>query len=233
MLTLEQHFASGFLPAVAGSWFNLAVLLAQHVRSPVDAVREVVRAEVPRLKAQSAGLRDSFGYVACLAELAGFKAPAPPHLPEEYFTWLEAVHEQFVARLTPQHRAGLAHGLGHGFGDLLCAWNVIVVTLRMLAAAPGTEPLVRQLAAVREDMEETRDTLLAAGHHPNAPPALAHLTDVFSDALDELLGMELEDADAETLGACGHFLAGRLQDLTDAVTQARGELREEEPTADA
>jgi len=48
MLTLDQHFASGYLPALIGAYFNLAQLLSQNASSSVPEMPQAVLAEVPR-----------------------------------------------------------------------------------------------------------------------------------------------------------------------------------------
>lgn len=232
MLTLDQHFASGYLPALAGAYFNLVLLLAQNADSPLPEVRQFVRDEVPRLRATGEGVVDHVRYVHALAELAGFAPPPAPTSPDTYFAWFEEVHAAFRARTNLHHRGEIAHVLGNGFGEMLCSWNVAVMVVRLLLADPGSPGLEQQWSALREDLQNARDAVLVHGHHPNAPGPLATLTDQFSDAIDDLLGEEPGN-DREELTRLGRWLETTQRALALAVAEARAQLRADEATAEA
>lgn len=233
MLTLEQHFASGYLPALSGAYFNLVLLLARHAESPLPSVREVVRDETQRLKETARAVADDVRQVQSLAELAGFEALPPPRRPEEYFAWFEALHAGFRARLETHRRSEIAHLLGHGFGNMLCSWNVTAMALRLLVADPDSPALAQQVQAMRDDVQNIRDDLLVSGHHPNAPPALASLVDRFSDAVDELLELDLERTDPEALRLLGSVVQAWLRELDRDVAKARLALEAEDRAGEA
>lgn len=232
MLTLDQHFATGYLPALTGAYFNLVLLLAQNADSPLPSVRRVVNEELPRLKATGEGVKENVRLVQALAEIAGFEPPPPPSTPDAYFDWFEAVHAGFRARLETHHRGEIAHALGHAFGDLLCSWNVATMVVRLLVADSESPSLEQQWSALREDLLDTRDKVLIHGHHPNTPPALAALADRFSDAVDDLLGWEIDAGEAE-LSKLGRWLDATMRSLAHEVSEARVSLRGEDTAGEA
>lgn len=233
MLTLEQHFASGFLPASTGAYFNLLMLLSRHADSPLPGVRDVVRAETVRLKETGKAVADDVRQVQALAELAGVPVPSPPRTPADYFAWLEAVRAGFGARLEADRRPEIAHRLGHDVGNMLCSWNVTVLALRLLVADPDSRELARQVQAMRDDVQDIRDDLLVRGHHPNAPPALATLADRFSDAVDDLMELDLERVDPESSSLLGSVVQAWMEELDRAVVEARTALEAEDRAGEA
>lgn len=232
MLTLDQHFASGYLPALTGAYFNLVLLLAKHGESSNPDVRAVVRDEIERLRATGAGVKDNVRLVQALADIAGFEPPPPPGSPDAYFAWFTAVYAGFREGAVLHNRGELAHILGHGFGEMLCSWNVAVMVVRLLVADPESPALEQQWASLADDLGDARDTALIHARHPNVPPALAELFDAFDDAVSELLDRE-PDGTEDGLDALGAWLNETMRDLDAAVTQAREELADEDTAAEA
>jgi hypothetical protein len=138
MLTLDQHFSSGYLPALIGAYFNLAQLLSQNASSPVTEVRAAVVDEVPRLRQTGEFIKDKVRLVQALAELVGFTAPPPPRVPEEYYAWFEQVHAGFRAALVTHHRGEITQLFGHR-GD--------IAREASLAHQPGQGEVRRQCAS--------------------------------------------------------------------------------------
>lgn len=233
MLTLDQHFAAGYQPAAIGAYFNLSQLLAEHAESPVVALRHAVAEEVPRLRQTGERVKDNVRLVQALAELAGFQPPSPPRTPEEYFAWFQAVHKGFRATLPTHHRGEVAQLVGHRIGDIACAWNVLVLTLRLLISDPGSLVLERQMTALREDLAATVEALRISARHPNLPPALFPLTELVSFSVDELLSLPLTDAGIGELAVAGQRLNERLRELSVAVRHAEEALRADTPAAEA
>lgn len=233
MLTLAQHFATGYLPASLGAYFNLAELLGAHAGSPVAELRVVVEEEVPRLRQSGAQVKENVRLVQALAELAGFEPPPPPRNPEEYHAWFRAVHVGFRDALTLHHRAEVTQLFGHRVGDVLCTWNVVLLTLRLLIADPGAPVLEQQLSALRDDLRATAEALRVTGHHPNVPPALLPLGELVASAVEELLSLPLSDAGVGDLALAGHRLNDRMRELSVAVRHAEEALRSSEPPGDA
>jgi len=226
MLTLDQHFSSGYLPALIGAYFNLAQLLSQNASSPVAEVRAAVVDEVPRLRQTGEFIKDKVRLVQALAELVGFTAPPPPRVPEEYYAWFEQVHAGFRAALVTHHRGEITQLFGHRIGDLLCTWNVLLLTIRLLVADPGAPVLEQQLASLRDDLRNTADALRITARHPNLPPSLFPLGELATAAVDELLGLPLTDAGMGELTLAGQRLNERMRELSVAVGHAEESLRE-------
>ncbi len=233
MLTLDQHFASGYLPALIGSYFNVAQLLSQNAAADEPALRAVVTEEVPRLRQTGERVKENVRMVQALAELAGFAPPPPPRVPEEYYTWFEAVHAGFRATLVTHHRSEVTQLFGHRVGDILCSWNVALVTVRLLIADPGSPILEQQLATLREDLRGTADALRITARHPNLPPALFPLGELLVTAVDELLGLPLSDAGTGELALAGQRLNERMRELSVALRHAEDALRAGGGVADA
>lgn len=225
MLTLEQHFASGYLPALIGAYFNLAQLLSQHASSRVPEVRTAVGEEVPRLRQTGEFIKDKVRLVEALAELVGFTPPPPPRVPEEYYAWFEQVHAGFRASLVTHHRDEVTQLVGHRMGDILCTWNVLLLTIRLLVADPGSPVLEQQLAALRDDVRDSADALRISARHPNLDPSLFPLAELFTDAVDELLSLPLTDAGTGELTMAGQRLNERMRELSVAVGHAEDALR--------
>lgn len=225
MLTLEQHFSSGYLPALIGAYFNLAQLLSQQASSSVPEVRTAVTEEVPRLRQTGEFIKDKVRLVEALAELVGFAAPPPPRVPEEYYAWFEQVHAGFRAALVTHHRGEVTQLFGHRIGDILCTWNVLLLTIRLLVADPGSPVLEQQLAALRDDLRDSADALRITARHPNLHPSLFPLGELFTDAVDELLGLPLTDAGTGELSQAGQRLNDRMRELSVAVGHAEEALR--------
>ncbi|MDP2317544.1 MAG: hypothetical protein Q8P41_31960 [Pseudomonadota bacterium] len=226
MLTLEQHFASGYLPALIGSYFNLAQLLSQNAASTVSEVRVAVVEEVPRLRQTGEFIKEKVRLVNALAELVGFTPPSPPRVPEEYYPWFEQMHAGFRAPLVTHHRDEVTQLFGNRVGDILCSWNVLILTIRLLIADPGSPVLEQQLVALRDDLKNTADALLITARHPNLPLPLFPLGELVVTAVDELLRLPLTDAGTGELTQAGHRLNERMRELSVAVGLAEGALRE-------
>jgi hypothetical protein len=226
MLTLDQHFASGYLPPLIGSYFNLAQLLSQNADSLSEDLRAVVAEEVPRLRQTGEFIKEKVRLVQALAELAGFVPPPPPKVPDEYYTWFAEVHDGFRSGLVVHHRGEVTQLVGHRVGDILCSWNVLLLTLRLLIADPGAPILEQQLVRLRDDIAHARDALRITAAHPNLPPTLTALTEVVSDAVEELLSLPLTDAGSAELVLAGHRLNVRMRDLSLAVVHAEDALRD-------
>lgn len=233
MLTLDQHFASGYLPALIGSYFNLAQLLSQSAESPVPTLREAVAEEVPRLRQTGEAVKERVRLVQALAELAGFPPPAPPRVPEEYYAWFESMHQGFRAALTVHHRGEVTQLFGHRVGDILCSWNVVLLTLRLLIADPGSPLLEQQLAALRDDLRGSVEALRITAAHPNLPPSLYPLGELVAEAVDELLSLPLSDAGTGELTLAGQRLNERMRELSVALRHAEESLRSDGTIADA
>lgn len=233
MLTLAQHFASGYLPASVGAYFNLAQLYGEHARSPAEPLRTAIAEEVPRLRQSGERVKENVRLVQALAELAGFQPPAPPRNPEEYYDWFRSVHTGFRDALQTHHRGEVTQLFGHRVGDVLCTWNVVVATLRLLIADPGAPVLEQQLAVLREDLRNTAEALAVTAAHPNLPPALYPLGELVRSAVDELLSLPLSDAGTGELTVAGQRLNERMRELSVAVRHAEEALKATEPPADA
>ncbi len=226
MLTVAQHFASGYLPAVIGTYFNLAQLLSQNSASSVPEVRAAVAEEVGRLREIGGAVKERVRLVQALAELAGFACPPPPRVPEEYYPWFEAVHGAFRERLVTHHRGEVTQLFGHRVGDLLCSWNVLLLTLRLLVADPGAPVLEQQMASLLDDLRNTADALRITARHPNLPAGLFPLAERFTDAVDAVLSLPLTDAGTGELTLAGQHLNSRMRDLADAVSAAQTGLED-------
>jgi hypothetical protein len=233
MLTLHQYFVSGYLPASVGAYFNLAQLLGDNAASPIAPLREVVAEEVPRLRQSGERVKENVRLVQALAELAGFTPPAPPRVPEEYYVWFTAVHQGFREAVTTHHRGEVTQLFGHRVGDIVCTWNVALLTLRLLIADPGSPLLEQQLASLREDLRNTSDALRITARHPNLPPALVPLGELASAAVDELLALPLTDAGTGELAIAGRRLNERMRELSVAVRHAEDALSALDTQADA
>jgi hypothetical protein len=233
LLTTHQHFLSGYLPASIGAYFNLAQLLSQTAGSSVPALRAAVAEEVPRLRQRGDVVKDQVRHVQALAELAGFAPPAPPRVPEEYYQWFEAVHFAFRHGLPVHHRAEVTQLFGNRVGDILCTWNVALLTLRLLVADPGSPGLEQQLAALLDDLRRTADLLRVVSRHPNLPAALFPLGELMVSAVDELLSLPLSDAGQGELTLAGQRLNERMRELSVAVRHAEDALRALDGSADA
>lgn len=233
MLTLAQHFASGYLPARIGAYFNLAQLLSQNANSDVAEVRAAVTEEIPRLRQTGERVKENVRMVQALAELAGFAPPPPPRVPDEYYAWFEVVHTGFRDTLTMHHRGEVTQLFGHRVGDILCAWNVLLLTVRLLIADPGSPVLEQQLVSLRDDLRASAEALRVDTRHPNLPPSLFPLGELVASAVDELLGLPLTDAGTGELALAGQRLNERMRELSVAVHHAEESLRAGESTADA
>ena len=226
MLTVAQHFASGYLPAVIGTYFNLAQLLSQNADSSVAELRAAAAEEVSRLREIGGAVKERVRLVQALAELAGFTPPAPPRVPDEYYPWFAAVQGGFRERLLTHHRGEVTQLVGHRVGDLLCSWNVLLLTLRLLVADPGSPVLEQQMASLLDDLRNTADALRITARHPNLPTGLFPLAERFTEAVDAVLSLPLTDAGTGELTRAGQLLNGRMRDLSDAVKAAQEGLEE-------
>lgn len=226
MLTLDQHFASGYLPALIGAYFNLAQLLSQNANSSVPEVRAAVVEEVPRLRQTGEFIKDKVRLVQALAELVGFVAPPPPRVPEEYYPWFEEVHGAFRSALVTHHRGEVTQLVGHRVGDILCSWNVLLLTIRLLVADPGSPVLEQQLSSLVDDLRNAADALRITARHPNLPPSLFPLSELFVAAVDELLALPLTDAGTGELTMAGQRLNERMRELSVAAGHATEALRD-------
>ncbi|MDP2310545.1 MAG: hypothetical protein Q8P18_31290 [Pseudomonadota bacterium] len=226
MLTLDQHFASGYLPALIGAYFNLAQLLSQNANSPSADVRTAVVEEVPRLRQTGEYIKDKVRLVQALAEIVGFTTPTPPRVPEEYYPWFEEVHGGFRTALVTHHRGEVTQLFGHRIGDILCSWNVLLLTIRLLVADPGAPVLEQQLSSLVDDLRNAADALRITARHPNLPPSLFPLGELFVHAVDELLRLPLTDAGTGELTIAGQRLNERMRELSVAVGHAEEALKE-------
>jgi hypothetical protein len=232
MLTLDQHFASGYLPSLTGGYFNLVLLLSQYSGAPNEDLRAAVQEEIARLRVTGEGVKDNVRLVQALAELVGFAPPAPPRTPDAYFEWFSAVYAGFRAGITLHNRGEIVHVVAHGLGEMVCSWNVALLVLKLLAADPENPALEQQWAALQEDLRRARDATRIHARHPNAPLALTALAEEFSVAIDAILE-EDPPPDAEGLQTLGRQLDNTLRAFAAGVAQARAQLRDEETAGEA
>ena len=225
----EQAFAAGYLPAVTGAWFNLVLLFADAARSPLPGVLDAVRAETARMRATSASVVDTVREAQGLAELAGVTPPAPPRVPEQYFPWVEAIHRDLASAFTGSNQLALFRA-GHVLGEVLCSWNLALGVIRLLMADPDAPAFVRQLESCRDDLLRLAavSAALAVGAGPTEPALIAARRAV--EALD---WFALHEGDAAGWRALGVQLQEKMGALEHEVNVTRARLRALAPLPEA
>jgi hypothetical protein len=188
-LNHAQSFLAGYLPALSGAYFNLTELFAQHSESQLTALRDLIHAEVPRLRETGQAVVVNIRGAQALAVQAGFEPPAPPKIPKDYYGWFDEIHAGFYKRYTLHDAAEICFRTGHYAGNILCAWNILTVTLRLLAAvtdttASATKTLREQAGRLLAELRDTLDDLRITAKNPNGPDALWALAQTITDAVD-------------------------------------------------
>jgi len=224
MLTLDQHFASGYLPSLTGAYFNLVQLVRQSAESPSPEVRAAVAEEVPRLKETAARVRRRVERVEGLALAAGFTPPHPPRMPDDYFAWFEAVYAGFRCNIDAHGLEDLIHTVGHRVGDILCSWNVALMTLRLLMAEPGSALLEEQWIALVEDIHESKSALEHAADRTRTPRELRRLAGRFAGAVAEAFEDPLDTHDRAAVTEMAEELQATMHQLWSAVEDAEASL---------
>jgi hypothetical protein len=161
MIPSDAHaFRAGLRPAVAGAYFRLAELLAEHAEDPSDAVRSFVSNEVTRLRETGRGVVETVRQVEADARLCGFEPPAPPRFPSDYGDWWDAVYDPFA------HAAGVRsdlHAAGHALGMALVALNVLCVVLRLRVEDPASPTLTQRSHVLLEELAFVAGRCAVAG----------------------------------------------------------------------
>lgn len=227
MLTLEQHFSAGYLPAALGSYFNVALLLASTSAGAPSELSTAIAARIPELRQSGERVKESVRHVEALAALAGVVVPVPPRVPEEYFSWFTAVHEGFRAELRVNDPNEVVWAFGHRVGEIFCTEAVAAMVLVLLQAAPESAFLQRQRDACAADLLGTVRALLVTTQHPALPQALYALGELLHSSVSA--GAERLLQGTETPGG----LDEQLREMRVAVQHATNALRASGGAAEA
>jgi hypothetical protein len=189
-------FRMGWLPAVAGIYFNGDELLRRMQPAPEEQ-RPALTALAKRLDERG---RETVGLVLeaerWFAE-RGLPSPGRPRQPDEYRRWAEAVAREGQAAFGGDVAAGAARLLGLNLGDLCLTVALHEYVADLLAAAPGNDFLEKQETALAEEERRGRHDLALAARSVGLPPAVEPIAERIAEAdLDELLALRPELAAA-------------------------------------
>lgn len=229
VLSIRQSFQSGFLPALAGSYFSLVDLLARHESSESDELRDLIQSEISKLGETGRGAVESINTVRELAKLAGLEALSPPRFPKDYFLWFDAVHQGFLTKLDLHAPEEVAYRVGRHAGHILCSINVATMTIHLLSAAPEEDELREELRSFLVGIREALDDLRISARNPNAPTSLWDLAQSLTDAVDFVniarrVFFATEDFPEKELSPMGQLLRQKMVDVHRSVLDAAAGL---------
>lgn len=224
-LNIRQNFQAGFLPALAGSYFNLVELLSRHAASENDELKALVQSEIPKLSETGRGTVESINTVRELAGLAGTEKLAPPRFPKDYYPWFDTIHREFLAKLDLHTPEEVAYRVGHHAGHILCSINVATMTIHLLSAAPDDDELRCELRQMLVGIREALDDLRISARNPSASASLWDLALSLTDAVDFVniarrVFFASEDFPEKELVPMGKLLQQKMADVHRSVLEA-------------
>lgn len=218
-LNNSKSFLAGYLPALANAYFTLTELFAHYSDTSHAALHTLVQGEIPRLRETSQAVVANIKRAQTLATEAGFDPPAPPRFPKDYDAWFEEIHAGFYENYTLHDAAEICFRTGHYVGNMLCAWDVLSVTLRLLSVAPETEALREQTSRLLAEIRDTLDDLRITAKNPNGPETLWGLAMAVTDAVDYVnITRKL------VFGKDGKVSADQLVPMAELLQQQMGKI---------
>lgn len=186
MLSHNEAFAAGYLPALCGAYFNLVELFATHGEHSCEEVRAFIAKEMAKLRETGVGVIANVRRVERLALLAGFEAPQAPRFPKDYRAWFSEVHNTFYNELALHEPPEICFRTGFHVGTILARWNLMTVAMALLALAAQDNDLQKTLRRDVVDIRDTLDELRITAKHPNGPESLWELALLVTDCMDYL-----------------------------------------------